>query len=140
MIESRLVIGSRLASELTVAAYVALSIFPVVLCGLAWRIWRSGSADSRFRNGMALGALGCGSAAALAQPAILLVLSAHRMASWLERIEIPLIDHAIVMGLLLSLLGVVLALFAWGRTRWLLLSSCLLTFALCYVSGLATSY
>lgn len=131
--------GGR-STTVIVTVAVLFAAAPVVLMVLAWMRWLSTPAPSRWRRWAALAALIFGSLGALAQPTIFLILSIHQEFQWLNRIEIVAIEGIVLVGFILSLPGIPLASFGWGRVRWLVLPACLLSAALCYISGLAASY
>ena len=72
-------------------------------------------------------------------PVVLLVLTTHIWAKWIDRIETDVMGYATITGILASLLAIPLAAFAWRRVRWLTLLACLLTLGLCYMAGMAMS-
>ncbi len=128
------------SSALLAALYIALTLIPVAIVVFAWRGWILTTAPSAWRKWIALAALLVESIAALAMPVVLLVLTTHTWARWIDRIETDVMGYATITGIAASLLAIPLAAFAWRRVRWLTLLACLLTLGLCYVAGMAMSY
>ncbi len=128
------------SGALLVALYIALTLMPVAIVVFAWRGWILTTAPSTWRKWVALAALLVESIAALAMPVVMLVLTTHSWARWIDRIEIDAMGYATTTGMAASVLAIPLAAFAWGRIRWLALPACLLTLALCIMAGMAMSY
>jgi hypothetical protein len=125
---------------LLVVIYFVLIATPIALLVLGWRGWKTTRAPSYWRAGMALASLSMESIGALAMPVIMILLSTHTWAKWIQRIEITAMDDAVIVGIAASLIAIPLAAFAWGKTRWLTLLACILTLALCYGTGISLSF
>jgi hypothetical protein len=126
--------------SLVVAITFILIATPLALLVLAWRAWKRTQAPAGWRTWIALASLVMESVGALAMPAVMALLITHTWARWIQRIGITAMDDAVIVGIAASLIAIPLAALAWGKTRWLILLACILTMALCYVTGMSLSY
>jgi len=133
-------LSHRTVITLVVAINFVLIASPVALVIYAWRGWRHTSSPSVWRKWTTLAGLSSESVACLAMPVLMLILLIHKWASWIDRIEIAAMADVVLVGIAASLIAMPLAVFAWGRIRWLTLPACLLTLFACYGAGMSMTY
>ncbi|MGD0367195.1 MAG: hypothetical protein ABSA94_07045 [Acidobacteriaceae bacterium] len=132
--------SERTSIALLLTINFALVVAPIALLVFAWRAWGRTEPPSTWRKWTALAGLVIESIASIAMPVLMLALETHTWARWIDRVEVETMGYAVVTGMAASLIATPLSAFAWGRIRWLTLPACLLTFALCYMAGMAMSF
>jgi hypothetical protein len=122
------------------SVFLVLASVPTFLIFLAWSRWATNIAPSVWRRWVALAALLCGSAGAMAPPILFVILVLIERLHPLGQLAIRSLDDTIVDGFLVSAIGLIPALLAWGRTRRLTVSSCVVSLIVCYLAAQAMSY
>ncbi|MBT9331199.1 hypothetical protein [Paracidobacterium acidisoli] len=131
---------SQFSTVLSLTVLFVLIALPV--CGMffAWKSWRRIPAPKGWRRWMAFAALLSGSIGTVAAPFVLLLIAFHKPAATpAKHLDISQ-SWSVLIGMAASLLGVILSFFAYRRVRWLVLFSCLLALAICYITAMSLPY